>query len=467
MSASTQALIDAFATRSSSFPLPPTSPAYDQASLGHRTAMIRRRDDIPKEDIPPWRRFAFTAPSPGCDVAESSTAAARAPRSQAEDVAYVRDLQASEGRMITSIKEVNLRVSYQTQVRRQESKYFYTQLHNAQTDRRDIRLEIDVVRGQKTAYETELQESGNTRALKILQSLRCRIMPVTRQGTNEATTPESIQSMINRAIQRNTTHIQDDASQSSGRGLRRPLKLVRICPYTDFMKYQPLNFKGTEGVVGLSQWLEKMESLFHISGCTVDNQVENLSGCTVDNQVKFATCTLLGAALIWWNGHEAKDKSKEKRLEDLPIVKDFPGVFPKDLSGIAPAQQIQFQIDLIVGAAPAARVPYQLAPSEMKELAEQLQEIHKKNYTTHDLELGAMVFALKMWRHYLYGTRCPVFTDHKSLQHILDQKELNMRQRRWLELFSDYDCDIRYHPGKANVVADALSRKEWSRPLRV
>ncbi|GKE86561.1 putative reverse transcriptase domain-containing protein, partial [Tanacetum coccineum] len=94
-------------------------------------------------------------------------------------------------------------------------------------------------------------------------------------------------------------------------------------------------------------------------------------------------------------------------------------------------------------------------------------KIHEKNYTTHDLELGAIVFALKMWRHYLYGTKCTVFTDHKSLQHILDQKELNMRQQRWLELLSDYDCEIRYHPGKANVVADALSRKERIKPLRV
>nr|GEZ19572.1 putative reverse transcriptase domain-containing protein [Tanacetum cinerariifolium] len=87
-------------------------------------------------------------------------------------------------------------------------------------------------------------------------------------------------------------------------------------------------------------------------------------------------------------------------------------------------------------------------------------KVYEKNYTTHDLELGAVVFALKMLRHYLYGTKCVMFTDHKSLQHILDQKELNMRQRRWLELLSDYDCEIRYHPGKANVVADALSRKE-------
>ncbi|GKE29732.1 putative reverse transcriptase domain-containing protein, partial [Tanacetum coccineum] len=92
--------------------------------------------------------------------------------------------------------------------------------------------------------------------------------------------------------------------------------------------------------------------------------------------------------------------------------------------------------------------------------ASQQLEIHEKNYTTHDLELGAVMFALKIWRHYLYQKKCTVFTDHKSLQHILDQKELNMRQRRWLELLSDYDCEIRYHPGKMNVVADALSRKE-------
>ncbi|GJR56238.1 putative reverse transcriptase domain-containing protein [Tanacetum coccineum] len=91
---------------------------------------------------------------------------------------------------------------------------------------------------------------------------------------------------------------------------------------------------------------------------------------------------------------------------------------------------------------------------------------HEENYTTHDLELGAVVFALRLWRHYLYGTKCTVYTDHKSLQYILDQKELNMRQRRWIELLSDYDCEIRYHPGKANVVADALSRKDRE-PIRV
>ncbi|GJS57782.1 putative reverse transcriptase domain-containing protein [Tanacetum coccineum] len=92
-------------------------------------------------------------------------------------------------------------------------------------------------------------------------------------------------------------------------------------------------------------------------------------------------------------------------------------------------------------------------------------KIYENNYTSHDLELGAAVFALKIWRHYLYGTKCVVFTSHKSLQHILDQKDLNMRKRRWIELLNDYDCEIRYHPGKANVVADALSRKERIKPL--
>ncbi|GJR96922.1 reverse transcriptase domain-containing protein [Tanacetum coccineum] len=153
--------------------------------------MICMRANIPEEDMPPQRRFVLAAPLPGCDVAESS-AAARAPRGQydfvdtveaghglihspghdaqtiaraadrAEDVGYVRSLQASEHRMMTSIEEVNLRISYQVQVHRQESKDFYTQLHDAWTDRRDIRLEIDVVRRQKTAY---LSSEAQNRAL--------------------------------------------------------------------------------------------------------------------------------------------------------------------------------------------------------------------------------------------------------------------------------------------------------------
>ncbi|GKB83211.1 putative reverse transcriptase domain-containing protein [Tanacetum coccineum] len=263
---------------------------------------------------------------------------------------------------------------------------------------------------------------------------------------------------------------------------------------------------------------------------------------------------------------ETGDKSKEKRLEDVPTVQDFLEVFLVDLPGLPPTRQVEFQIDLVPGAAPVARAPYRLAPSKLQEVSTQLQElsdkgfirpssspwgasvlfvkkkdgsfrmcidyrelnkltvknrekaeaafqllkqklcsapilalpegsenfmvycdasrkglgtvlmqrekviayascqfkIHEKNYTTHDLELRAVVFALKIWRHYLYGIKCVVFTNHKILQHILDQKELNMRQRRWLELLSDYDCEIRYHPGKANVILEAQveARKE-------
>jgi hypothetical protein len=91
-------------------------------------------------------------------------------------------------------------------------------------------------------------------------------------------------------------------------------------------------------------------------------------------------------------------------------------------------------------------------------LSRQLQP-HEENYPTHDLELAAVVLALKTWRHYLMGNRCEIYTDHKSLKYIFTQKELNMRQRRWIELIKDYDLGIHYHLGKANVVADALSRK--------
>ncbi|XP_070022736.1 uncharacterized protein [Nicotiana sylvestris] len=84
---------------------------------------------------------------------------------------------------------------------------------------------------------------------------------------------------------------------------------------------------------------------------------------------------------------------------------------------------------------------------------------HKQNYPTHDLEMAAVVFALKLWRHYLYNKTCEVYTDHKSLKYIFQQRDLNLRQRRWMELLKDYDCSILYHSGKDNVVDDALSRK--------
>ncbi|XP_041009366.1 uncharacterized protein LOC121253422 [Juglans microcarpa x Juglans regia] len=91
--------------------------------------------------------------------------------------------------------------------------------------------------------------------------------------------------------------------------------------------------------------------------------------------------------------------------------------------------------------------------------ASQQLKTYEQNYPTHDLQLAAIVFALIIWRHYLYGERCEIYTDHKSLKYFFTQKELNMRQWRWLELVKDYDCNINYHLGKANVAVDALIRK--------
>nr|GEV23314.1 putative reverse transcriptase domain-containing protein [Tanacetum cinerariifolium] len=293
-----------------------------------------------------------------------------------------------------------------------------------------------------------------------------------------------------------------------------------------------------------------------IRGDNFDGSKLNIISCARTQKYIQKGCQVYLAQVT---SKKAEDKSEEKRLEDVSIVQEF----PDDLPGLPPARQVEFQIDLVPGAAPVARAPYRLAPAKMQELSTQLQElsekrfirpssspwrasilffkkkdasfrmcidyrelnkltvknrypllriddfaailalpkgsenfvmycdashkglgvvlmqkkkviayascqlkVHKKNYMTHDLKIGAVVFALKMWRHYMYGTKCDVFTDHKSLQHIIDQKELNMRQRRWLKLLSDYDCEIRYHPGKANVVADSLSQKERSKSLR-
>ncbi|GJX21434.1 putative reverse transcriptase domain-containing protein [Tanacetum coccineum] len=227
----------------------------------------------------------------------------------------------------------------------------------------------------------------------------------------------------------------------------------------------------------------------------------NIISCTKAQMYLLKGCDVFLAHITM---KEAKDKSKGNRLEDVPIVRDFPEVQflghvidskgihvdPAKIKSIkdwaSPKSPTEIRQFLGLVGAPILALPkgsenfivycdashkglgvVLMQNEKVIAYASRQLKIHEKNYTTHDLELGAVVFALKMWRHYLYGTKCTVFTDHKSLQHILDQKELNMRQRRWLELLSDYDCEIRYHPGKANVVADALSRKERIKPLRV
>ncbi|KAA0047082.1 pol protein [Cucumis melo var. makuwa] len=157
------------------------------------------------------------------------------------------------------------------------------------------------------------------------------------------------------------------------------------------------------------------------------------------------------------------------RLSTVNKICSFQGLagyyrrFVKDFSRIAsPLTQLTRKGILFVWS-PTCESSFQelkqklvSAPGRVVAYASRQLKSHKQNYPTHDLELAAVIFALKIWRHYLYGEKIQIFTDHKSLKYFFIQKELNMRQRRWLELVKDYDCEILYHPGKANVVADAL-----------
>ncbi|GJW51844.1 putative reverse transcriptase domain-containing protein [Tanacetum coccineum] len=195
-------------------------------------------------------------------------------------------------------------------------------------------------------------------------------------------------------------------------------------------------------------WIRIVQFLGHL----IDSQGLHVDPAKIEAIAKSLTeLTQKNKKYIWGENQESAFQLLKQKLCEAPILAlpegndDFVVYCDASYQGLG---AVLMQREKVI-----AYASRQLKPNE-------------ENYTTHDLELGAVVFALKIWRHYLYGTKCTVFTDHKSLQHILDQKELNMRQRRWLELLADYDCEIRYHPGKANVVADALSRKERIKPLR-
>ncbi|KAK1665749.1 hypothetical protein QYE76_053908 [Lolium multiflorum] len=149
----------------------------------------------------------------------------------------------------------------------------------------------------------------------------------------------------------------------------------------------------------------------------------------------------------WTDKCEASFQELKKRLVTAPIL-TMPDI-TKDFDVYCDASKLGLGSVLMQEGKVIAYLSRQLRPHEM-------------NYPTHDLELAAVVHALKTWRHYLVGNRCEIYTDHKSLKYIFTQRELNMRQSRWMELIKDYDLGIHYHPGKANVVADALSREPCS-----
>nr|GEX41432.1 putative reverse transcriptase domain, ribonuclease H-like domain, aspartic peptidase domain protein [Tanacetum cinerariifolium] len=213
---------------------------------------------------------------------------------------------------------------------------------------------------------------------------------------------------VNATLAARDANQTSDDSHTSGTGVRRTERVTQECTYQEFMKCQPLYFKGTEGLVKLTQWFERMETVFCISNCLAgaltwwnshvrivgtdaayvmtwielkkkmeDNVGTNPDTNTVtdhDYAVELADGRIVGV------NTEAEGKSKKKRLENVPIVWDFPEVFPEDLPSLPLTRQVVFQIDLIPGAALVAQAPYRLALSEMKELSEQLKELSGKGF---------------------------------------------------------------------------------------
>ncbi|KAJ9546535.1 LOW QUALITY PROTEIN: hypothetical protein OSB04_019078 [Centaurea solstitialis] len=155
---------------------------------------------------------------------------------------------------------------------------------------------------------------------------------------------------------------------------------------------------------------------------------------------------------LWGPDKQTAFEKLRQRLCEAPVLTLLEGV--EDMTVYCDASHLGLGCVLMQRGWVIAYASRQLKP-------------HAANYPMHDLELAAVVFALKIWRHYLYGVKCTIYTDHRSLRHFLDQPNLNMRQRRWLDVVKDYDCEILYHPGKANVVADALSRKTAHTSLRI
>ncbi|GKA63743.1 putative ribonuclease H-like domain-containing protein [Tanacetum coccineum] len=268
------ALVDAVTAALPPSPIPPLPPSlYIPAPVDHK-------DDIPVSERPPRKRSCLFALGSKYEVGESSTARptegrgidyefvstvdAKSRRRGIREVGYgIRDTWVDSAEAVPEIApmtmgEVNTRVTELAELHKHDTHDLYALLEDAQDTRY---MALVTRRGPNTP-------PNNTNPNNI--------------------TPESVQAMIDQALLRNTTN--EDGSHSSHGDNRRNVQTTRPCFYADFMKCQPLNFKGNEGIIGLTWWIEKMESIF------------NISGCVIENQVKFATCTQLGAALTWWNG---------------------------------------------------------------------------------------------------------------------------------------------------------------------
>nr|GEY01776.1 hypothetical protein [Tanacetum cinerariifolium] len=484
------ALIDVIVVGSSPFPLRPTSPAYDQAPLGHRAAMICMRDDILKEDIPPQRRFAFTAPSLGCDVAESF-AAARAPRSQcdfvdtveagqglihspnhdvltiaiatdrAEDVGYVRALQASERRMMTSIEEVNLRTleTYMSRMewqRQSAEDLAVTQMMRLHT--LEARARTDMVEDADSSCVALTWWNGHVRTLGheaayamtwgnlkkkmtdkycpkvksrnlklncgILGSREIMLQPILSiskiialmctkfladetekvdkyisglpnniHGNVMSTRPKNLEETIELANdlmdhkqrtyaeRQNANKRKADDSSRTNRGNGNGNGVAQRRAYAlGGRDASPDSNVITEladwKIIGVNTIIHGFTLNFMNHPFNNDPMPVPLGSFNViigmNWLTKYHGVIIYDEKIV----REAKDKSKGKRIKDVPIVRDF----LEDLPGIPPARQVEFQIDLAPGVAPVAQASYRLTPSEMKELAKQLLELSNKGF---------------------------------------------------------------------------------------
>ncbi|GJZ94251.1 putative reverse transcriptase domain-containing protein [Tanacetum coccineum] len=297
-------------------PSPPThtSLTYADAPLGYKAAMIRsraaspppvpspplllpsttHRDDIPEADMPLQKRARFSTPASGFKVGESSIAAAarqaRHALTSSVDYGFIdtvdASIRASESRAMTAVREVNERVTDLAITQRQEAQELYVA---------SARQAWAALRAGARPWRPRFEHCRGTSVYFKDRGSVMKIPP--KRTTTTPMTDHAIKALIVQGIatalaeyEANRGSGNGDDSHDSGSG-RRTERAARECTYIDFLKFQPLNFKGTEGVIGLTQWFEKIESVFYISNCTV--------AC----QIKFATCTLLGNTLTWWNSH--------------------------------------------------------------------------------------------------------------------------------------------------------------------
>nr|GEZ67942.1 hypothetical protein [Tanacetum cinerariifolium] len=593
-----------------------------------------RREDRPEVTLPPRKRLDI-ALGPRYKVGESSSAAAARPgggfRADYGFVATV-DREIMRAPVSTDKKLGGYVREFETRVR-QDTDEIYMRLDDKQTERQLLAGRLNMLFRDRRAhaYTRQLMETEARMYREAWKQMAPRrtTRSIADQETVNATTVTNarLQTMIDQGVTaalaardalRSTN---GDDSHNSGTGVRRTERAARECTYTDFLKFKFATC--TLHSVALTWWNTHVQTVGHEATYGQPSGRNNASArvyavgrAGTDPYANVVTEKYVkkGFPIFWAHitTKEVEDKSKKKRLEDVPIVRDFPEVFPEDFPGLPPIRPVEFQIDLVPGATLVARAPYRLAPSEMKELAEQLKELSDKGfirpssspwgapvliddlfgqlqgssvYLKIDLRSGYHQLRVReedipktafrtRYGHYEFQiipfglTNAPahgpyepglagyyrrfierfskiakpmtkltqkkvkfewgdkqeaafqllkqklcsapilafpkgsedfiVYCDalNKGLGAMLMQrekvisytsrqlkiheknyttydlelgavKELNMRQCRWLELLSDYDCEICYHPRKANVVADALSRKEREPSLRV